>query len=334
MRHERRWDPRRTLKLLDRIGHGVRTPIRRPPIVVEIDVEADDYCPTTWGRAAWQGVPLAFAAVGTVRDALAAMGHRARFAWGLRLDPQVAIGEGRPDYILSEFDDQVAAARFRGDSFGAHPHWYRLVDGAWVEDTTDPAWVQQCIGLSLETFRAGFGRTPTWIHFGESWMDQACFNRAVDEGIRLVLTPEPGMHIDPTGLPGPFRGKYPTYPGRLRRPYWGSRRNFLRRGLQRRTLVVPRTAAPLLHAHRRGSTHTNRWVSDDETTFRFWIQQARADGRGEYFVLAVRSHVFRDPARAANVVANLTWLVTGADGPQGELVTPEEAFLDRSDPRG
>ncbi len=240
MRHERRRGPRRALKLSDRICHGVRTPIRRPPIVVEIDVEADDYCPTTWGRAAWQGVPLAFAAVGTVRDALAAMGHRARFAWGLRLDPQVAIGEGRPDYILSEFDDQVAAARFRGDSFGAHPHWYRLIDGAWVEDTTDPAWVQQCIGLSLETFRAGFGRTPTWIHFGESWMDQACFNRAVDEGIRLILTPEPGMNIDPMGLPGPFRGKYPTYPGRLRRPYWGSRRNFLRRGLQRRTLVVPR----------------------------------------------------------------------------------------------
>jgi hypothetical protein len=26
--------------------------------------------------------------------------------------------------------------------------------------------------------------------------------------------------------------------------------------------------------------------------------------------------------------------VTGADGPQGELVTPEEAFLDRSDPLG
>jgi hypothetical protein len=69
-------------------------------------------------------------------------------------------------------------------------------------------------------------------------------------------------------------------------------------------------------------------VSDDKTKFQTWIQQARADGRGSYFVLAGRSHVFREPAKIANFVANLTSLVMDADGPQGDLKTPEEAFLD------
>jgi hypothetical protein len=181
----------------------VRSQRRRPPIVVEIDVENDEYNPTAWGRAAWQGVPLAFATIETVRKVLASEGHRALFAWGLRFDPQITIGEGRPDYILIEFENEIAAARQHGDSFGPHPHWFRLIDGQWVEDTTDAAWVEECIGLSLATFRNGFGKTPGWIHFGESWMDQACFNRAVDEGIRLVLTPEPGMKLDPKYLPGP-----------------------------------------------------------------------------------------------------------------------------------
>ena len=308
---------------------GVRSQRRRPPIVVEIDVENDEYNPTAWGRAAWQGVPLAFATIETVRKVLAAEGHRALFAWGLRFDPQITIGEGRPDYILIEFENEIAAARQHGDSFGPHPHWFRLIDGQWVEDTTDAAWVEECIGLSLATFRNGFGKTPGWIHFGESWMDQACFNRAVDEGIRLVLTPEPGMKLDPKYLPGPpFRGTYPEYPGRLRRPYWASRRDFQRRGLQRRTIIVPRTAAPLSDVAPEGSTHTNCWLSDDQRRFREWIQQARVDDRGDYFVLAVRSHVFKDPAKAANVVANLKWLVTGTDGPRGDLMTPEEAFLE------
>jgi len=100
---------------------GVRSQRRRPPIVVEIDVENDEYNPTAWGRAAWQGVPLAFATIETVRKVLAAEGHRALFAWGLRFDPQITIGEGRPDYILIEFENEIAAALQHGDSFGPHP---------------------------------------------------------------------------------------------------------------------------------------------------------------------------------------------------------------------
>ena len=316
------------MKILNKLGWGGQNKLRRPPIIVEIDVENDEYGSTTWGRAAWQGVPLAFATMDTARNILAAEGHRARFAWGLRLDPQIAIGEGRADYILSEFETQIAAARLNGDSFGPHPHWFRLEDGQWVEDTTDAAWIEQCIAVSLATFRSGFGKTPGWIHFGESWMNQQCFNRTVDEGIRLVLTPEPGMKIDPKDLPGPrFRGTYPNYPADLRRPYWASRRNFRRRGLQRRTIIVPRTAAPLPYSTNGGSTHTNCWVSEDPKSFRDWVQRARADGRGDYFLLAVRSHAFRNPAEADNVIANLKWLVTDRDGPQGDLMTPEEAFL-------
>jgi len=47
----------------------------------------------------------------------------------------------------------------------------------------------------------------------------------------------------------------------------------------------------------------------------------------------MRSHVFKDAIAAANAIAvanaiaNLRWLVTAADGPRGDLVTPEEAFL-------
>jgi hypothetical protein len=305
-----------------------RSERRRPPIVVEIDLENDEYNPTVWGEAAWRGVPLAFATLEALRNTLAAEGQRARFAWGLRLDPQIAIGEGRSDYVLNKFAGAVAAAQRHGDSFGPHPHWFRLAEGAWIEDTTDAAWVAQCIDVSLATFRAAFGKTPAWIHFGESWMDQACFNRAIDEGIRLILTPEPGMKINPAYLPGPaFRGTYPEYPSYLRRPYWASRRTFRRRGLQRRTIIVPRTAAPLTTRVNDGSTHTNCWISEDPRLFQEWIGRACADGRGSYFLLAARSHVFNDTVAAANVIANLRWLVTAVDGPQGDLVTPEEAFL-------
>jgi hypothetical protein len=310
------------------MGRAVRRRMRRVPIIVEMDLEPDEYYPRAWGRTAWEGVWRAFQTADIVRDTLGAMGQRARFSWGLRLDPQIAIGEGRPDYILSEFENEIAAARRSGDSFGPHPHWFRLRDGDWVEDTIDAAWVQHCIGVSLDAFRAGFG-TPTWIHFGQSWMDQACFNRAMDEGIRLVLTPEPGMKIEPADLPGPpFLGTYSEYPSHLRRPYWGSREDFCRRGLQRRTIIVPRTAAPVPNPQPGRSTHTNCWVSDDKTKFQAWIQQAREDGRGDYLVLAGRSNTFRNPEKAANFVANLTWLVTNPDGPQGVMMTPEEAFLD------
>ena len=299
---------------------------RRPPIVVEIDVENDEYVPIVWGESAWQGVPLAFATMEAARAALAAEGHPARFAWGLRLDPQIALGEGRPDYMLNQFDREIAAAQCHGDSFGPHPHWFRLTEGAWVEDASDAAWVAHCIDISLTTYRNAFGKTPGWIHFGESWMDQTCFNRALEEGIQLILTPEPGMKIDPEYLSGrQFRGKYPDYPSHLRRPYWASRRKFQRCGLQRRTIIVPRTAAPVPTPS--VSTHTNCWISENPRSFQAWIQQARADGRGSYFLLGVRSHVFKDAIAAANAIANLRWLVTAADGPRGDLVTPEEAFL-------
>jgi hypothetical protein len=124
-----------------------------------------------------------------------ATGRPARFAWFLRMDPQVEECYGSAGHVARVHADVIAAAQEAGDEIGLHPHPWRFDEarGAWVHDAADPAWVTRVVDTSFRAYREAFGRDCASVRFGSRWLDGATWSRLEGLGVRHDLTVEPGF---------------------------------------------------------------------------------------------------------------------------------------------
>ena len=181
------------------------TPI---PAVVAFDVEPDDRSPRL-GRSSWTGFERLAHAAPRMRSVLEGATDRpVRFGWYLRMDPQILRLHGRSDHVASAYSAEIRRLRQEGDVLGLHTHAWRWSEERprWYNDEADRGWVAECIEMSFDAYEAAFGE-PCGLHrFGDRWLDAPATRLLADRGVRVDLTPEPGM----AGVSARARGARPT----------------------------------------------------------------------------------------------------------------------------
>ncbi|MBI5504949.1 MAG: hypothetical protein HY899_09100 [Deltaproteobacteria bacterium] len=202
------------------------------PVALIIDVEPD---PRLFDRpevSHWQGFHRMLELVARLRQQLRDLQQQPpSFAWLLRMDPQMRIVYGDGGWIAENFAKELAGLREAGDELGLHTHLYRqLADGhTWITDTADPAWRRQCVLEATDTWRRIFGE-PCLVHsFGDRSLYEDSLDVLEEAGIRVDLTPEPGLVSKSVYRPDEkLVGKLPDYSRAPRELWRPARGDFLR----------------------------------------------------------------------------------------------------------
>lgn len=288
------------------------------PAFLCIDVEHDAFEPVP-GDGPWEGFAAAVRLIERLREPLGdRSGQAPHPTWFLRTDPIVGRCFGRTDYVVHRHPDLVERLRSRGAPFGIHVHALPWDEerGIGYSDYADPTWGAHCVEVAAGAFARSFGESPRRCRHGAYFFSESVVDATVKAGIRVDLTPEPGVEAMESE---PSFGRGATAPSTDFRacpchPYRPSRDNAqvpAAAGEEARPLVViPVTAydyrsalRPLrrrivdrLLGRRRPALPLNPWKPwPDPGTF--WDLAARAvdEGPVPYLALAIRS----DPPRSA-----------------------------------
>jgi hypothetical protein len=203
--------------------------IKFPPIptVWRIDVEPDQHQPSI-GQRPWDGFVAMVARVDKLRDRLGdRSGHVVRPTWLLRMDPDIERCFGQVDFVVrrhGELIDQLAA---RKEPLGIHVHHYRwnAEQAVAFSDHADSAWTTHCFRVAADAFRNVFGRPARVSSQGGYFLTETLLDVAVELGITIDLTVEPGVAAKTADA---SFGAYATAPSTNfidcpRHPYYPSR---------------------------------------------------------------------------------------------------------------
>lgn len=344
----RRWQ-RHTARVITPRGPDPGTDLAPIPAVICVDVEPDEIDVPLHERRPWTGFEMMQPLMADLRTSLAAAtGRPVRFAWFLRMDPQIELAYGSPTWGVDRYrapiDDLMAA----GDAIGIHPHAWRWVPeaGTWRADHGDPEWVGHCVEMSLEAYRSTFGRPCRDSRHGDRWMDDATMASLAAAGVRRDLTQEPGMSPGTTlhrelGATGAIPD-YRAVPPDAFQPSTHDFRRAARAGEEHipgiwslpltsgaidRTLPAwRRVARRIRHGHRldRPLRLDGRWPPGGLADS---VERVIAEGRG-HLAFAVRSDLARASIRLAAFEQNLAGLAGHRIARRLEFTTPEGA-LDR-----
>ncbi len=168
---------------------------KRTPIVLVFDVEPDERELSRDGCPDWSGFERLVEWIRPRRAALRrATGRRVVFNWALRLDEQIAVTYGRPDWPVVRYRALFEELLQEGDGFGIHPHAWRWDTAAdrWIADHARPGWPERCTRLAWQTFRDAFGWPPEFFRHGDRFLNQELLRTLDTLGVPFELTMEPG----------------------------------------------------------------------------------------------------------------------------------------------
>jgi len=166
------------------------------PAVLAVDVESDTREVAPGGGVEVAGLVQTVAALGRLRSRLEdATGAAVRFAWFVRMDPQVAAQGERADAIVEQAPAAFATMQSASDVIGLHTHAGRWdhSGGRWVADLGDAGWIDHCLVSSAEAYLLRFGHPCREHRFGDRFMSPAALDRLVSVGVGVDLTAEPGQ---------------------------------------------------------------------------------------------------------------------------------------------
>src|SRR6185503_4893966 len=196
-----------------------------------IDVEPDERETVPGRPRPWAGYQALQRQLEALRPDLPGLGASARYAWFLRMDPQIADTYGAAGWVATAHRAELDRALAHGDTLGLHVHPFRRRAGAsgWIADFGDQSWVDHSMDVGLAAFHEAWGRGCVDFRYGDGWMNDATVARLQARGIRHDLTLEPGKHL-PRGLrPGPaWIGRAPDLRTMPTAPYRPSLADFRR----------------------------------------------------------------------------------------------------------
>lgn len=219
------------------------------PIVLCVDVEPDERAFPPGSLPTWRGFERFLEQLPALRERLSGFTQApVAFSWFLRMDPQIAETWGAPAWVVETYWDALDELTRAGDEFGLHTHPWRWDAEAteWVADFEDPEWAELCLTMGLDAFETAFGRTCAVHRGGDRFLSGAMLSSLERRGVKIDLTPEPGL--PPTQLPANerARGRNPDYRGVPTRPYRSSAGAFPAPDPASRAdpLIVPLLSAP------------------------------------------------------------------------------------------
>jgi hypothetical protein len=223
---------------------------RRIPTVWRIDVEPDEAQPPV-GEKPWQGFIATVALVDRLRERLSDRSGRVMHpTWLLRMDPDIERCFGRADFVVRRHVELFDRLIGRADPLGIHVHAYRWDAERSVafSEYADHSWTTHCLRVAADTFRNAFNEPVRFSSQGGYHLTEPLVDMAVELGIQVDLTVEPGLPPKPADR---SFGAYASAPSTdfvksPRHPYYPSRQAFdvpsSSRADCRPILIVPLTA--------------------------------------------------------------------------------------------
>jgi hypothetical protein len=209
------------------------------PISLSFDVEPDLRCIDPSKRTPWAGFEdLCLNRLAGYRELLSkASGSPARFCWNLRLDPQIQHTYGSADWAVQRYRGILDSLQSAGDEIGLHTHCWRWAPetNAWIADFENAEWVEHCLRLSFETYKACFGKPPRVFSHGDRFMSNRVLELLEELGVECDVTMEPGrVRVRRLVDSESATGWIPHYKRMPRRPYQPSPKNFRKPGRHRK----------------------------------------------------------------------------------------------------
>lgn len=224
------------------------------PAFLSVDVEPEGFQVSRHDPPRWAGYEAVYELVSKFRYELArASGNSPQFGWYYRMDPQIGLTYGRPDYALKEYPELAASLRLSGDYFGVHAHPVRWSDSreSWVHDFSNSDWLRNCVNYSLDAFEDSCGSPVTHFRFGAGFLNNDIISVLDDRGVTVDLTLEPvkGWGVNATEVQtavdsSPIVGTYTNCFKAPRAPYQPSLNDFLVSGNEnaRSIVMIPLTS--------------------------------------------------------------------------------------------
>jgi hypothetical protein len=166
------------------------------------------------------------------------------------MDPDIERNFGRVDSVVDRHAEIFDRLTAREDPLGIHVHHYRwnAEKDVAFSDHADTSWTKHCLTVASAAFREAFGAPVRRSSHGGYFLTEALVDAAVELGIGVDLTVEPGLAPI---VADPSFGAYATAPSAdfvtcPRRPYYPSRRSLRVPAASpadsRPLLIVPLTA--------------------------------------------------------------------------------------------
>lgn len=211
----------------------------------------------------WDGVPELVDALMDRRARLEeASGHPVHFNWGLRVDPQIEIAYGKPDWVFDRYAPQIEQMKDAGDVIGLHVHTWRPIRrfwrDTWLADFEDTDWITYCLSMGIDTFRERTGSAPATMSFGDSFMHDCALPIMQASGIRLDYSMNP--HAPPLAALGKgerSKGHLPDYQETPHHPFRPSATDFRVPGPTNYTIWELPVTSGIIGKNRDGS---DRWT--------------------------------------------------------------------------
>ncbi len=199
--------------------------MKKISVITCIDVEPDERLIAPNLQRDWSGFDITFEFFSHLRKRLEdATGSPVHFSWFLRMDPQIEYTYGTATWVVRRYSSLVERIKSAGDALGLHIHAWRWNENLcnWILDIADQMWVDHCVRLGFESFRASLNEPCLYFRFGDHWMNNATLALVDKLGARFDLTLEPGQksgHVQEC-FTGSFfdYSQVPQYPYRPRKP--------------------------------------------------------------------------------------------------------------------
>jgi hypothetical protein len=319
--------------------------MRTMPVILCIDVEPDERYPTPDAAKDWEGFAETFEFFSALRPRLAeATGAPARLSWFFRMDPQIEVAYGSPDWVVRRRGEIIEQLERAGDELGLHTHAWRWSEDShcWVADHGNQQWISHCLRVSFAAYRRAFGRACASFRFGDHWMNNEAIDLLESLGAQFDLTIEPGRIARPAQcLNEPHTGSLPDYVSAPRRPYRPSRRDFRthhaghERGLWAiplstgkepgRFTTVKRAAETLGIDLRKRNDTVPLNLALDAPLFRALMDSWLAAAEEKYLALVVRADACLPARFRANVAENMNSLLSHPLAGRFQFSRPAEA---------
>ncbi len=168
---------------------------KKIPVIVCVDAEPDKRLFEPGSLEPWRGLEKTAVFFRSARPRLASVtGSPPHFSWFFRMDPQVEVGWGAPDWGVRNYRELVNEFEQNGDEIGLHTHAWRWDREArrWIVDHGDQRWVEHCVDVSFRAFLESFGRPCRSFRFGDAWLNNQTARFLETLGVHFDLTLEAG----------------------------------------------------------------------------------------------------------------------------------------------
>lgn len=265
-------------------------------------------------------------------------GQPVQVLWQFRCDPQMGYYFGDTSYLFKKYQEEIDTLQQKGDELGIHVHPFRKDGKEEVQDFEDKSWMNECVEVSVKTFKNNMGYTPRSISIGHGATYTEVVNFCRSQGIRYDFSLEyPISEEFPVNV-GNFRGKRESGAEAPRAYYCPTKENMFEVSSDQDYFLIPISRTAM--AYRIGPLKKMKRLLKGKPLKRliklslalhpeeFRALIKKEINERKILTIDTRSHVFADPEKYGYAQKNLQYLIS-LDKKALVIETPDRYFQNK-----